>query len=167
MKVDRSFDGFFCSLWTGVVGSTVIVSVGKALSDNYFILTVLFLLSVVATLSYLDKQRRPSKPYHIINMFEDELAPILEDDVFKNREIPPKKSKKHSVFRLKHKKVRLRSSCRRRTSSMTNLSALRRRRGDVKESDMDVKKCKPEGGDEKKFGKKRKNRSNINKQQIL
>ena len=47
MKVDKSFDDFFCSIGIGIVGSTVLVSVGKAVSPYYFIALILFLVASI------------------------------------------------------------------------------------------------------------------------
>ena len=50
MKLDRNFDDFFNSIGVGIVGSTVIVSVGKAVSSYYFVIVILLLVAAIGGL---------------------------------------------------------------------------------------------------------------------
>ena len=61
MKVDKSFDDFFCSIGIGIVGSTVIVSVGKAVSPYYFIALILFLLVSIGMDKFYQLQLKKSE----------------------------------------------------------------------------------------------------------
>ena len=104
MKIDKGFDSFFQSIGMCITSCTLVVAIGKMLTPYYFYYIILFLMILVATLSYIDHQRQthykpPVKPTLKKKSKSKEPAPRLKKKIFR------------TAFKRKH----------RRTSSLTDL----------------------------------------------
>lgn len=63
LTVDHTFPALFSSIGLAIVAATLIVSLGKAISQYYFLVMMMAILAIIGTLLYIDivRQRPQAK----------------------------------------------------------------------------------------------------------